>query len=67
MRSVEGHSTGRWEGDTLVVTTTHLRAEDPARDVVSPRPLVVSPDTRVTERFTRRVRDGVGLSVYGCR
>ena len=35
------------------MTTTHLRAEDPARDVVGLRPLVLSADTRVTERFTR--------------
>ena len=52
LRSVEGHSMGHWDGDTLVVKTTHLRAEDPARDVF-PRPLVLSRDTQITERFTR--------------
>ncbi len=52
LRTVEGYSTGRWEGDTLVVQTTHLRADDPARMVIG-RPLVFSRDTRITERFTR--------------
>jgi hypothetical protein len=52
VRSVEGYSAGRWEGDTLVVETTHLRAGHPARDV-NGRPLVISPNTKITERFTR--------------
>ncbi|HEY7173190.1 MAG TPA: hypothetical protein VH417_20200 [Vicinamibacterales bacterium] len=52
VRTVEGYSTGRWEGATLVVETTHLRASYPARDVVG-RPLVLSPKTKITERFTR--------------
>jgi hypothetical protein len=52
IRSVEGYSAGRWEGDTLVVETTHLRAAFPARDVIG-RPLVISPNTKITERFTR--------------
>ena len=52
LRSVEGYSRGRWEHDTLVVETTHLRADDPARTVVG-RPLLFSPRTRITEWFTR--------------
>ena len=52
LRSVQGYSSGGWEGDTLVVTTTHLRADDPARNVLG-RPLLLSRDTRITERFTR--------------
>jgi len=52
VRSLEGYSTGRWEGDTLVVTTTHLRADDPSRDNLG-RPLVLSRNSRITERFTR--------------
>ena len=31
LRSIGGYSRGHWDGDTLVVRTTHLRAEDPAR------------------------------------
>jgi hypothetical protein len=50
LRSIEGYSSGRWEGDTLVVTTTHLRADD--RDNIG-RPLVLSRNSRITERFTR--------------
>lgn len=51
-RSVEGYSRGHWEGDTLVVRTTHFRAEDPARSV-NGRPLLLSRNSRITERFTR--------------
>ncbi len=54
LRSAEGYASGQWEGDTLVVQTTHLLAEDPARAVVGPtRPLVLSRHTKITERFTR--------------
>jgi hypothetical protein len=52
LRSIEGHSIGHWDGDTLVVATTHLRAEDPARDGLG-RPILLSRDSLITERFTR--------------
>ena len=52
LRTVQGYSTGRWEGDTLVVQTTHRRDEDPAHFAV-PRPLLLSRHSRITERFTR--------------
>ena len=52
VRSMEGYSIGHWEGDTLVVQTTHLRGEDPARFVIG-RPLLLGRDSTVTERFTR--------------
>ena len=52
LRSVGGYSVGRWENDTLVVETTHLRADDPARSGSS-RPLLFSRRTRIVERFTR--------------
>jgi hypothetical protein len=52
VRTVEGYSAGHWEGDTLVAETTHLRAGYPARDVLG-RTLVLSPKTKITERFTR--------------
>jgi hypothetical protein len=52
VRSIGGYSVGRWEGDTLVVQTTNLRADDPARNVRG-RPLVLSRNTRITERFDR--------------
>jgi hypothetical protein len=52
VRSYEGYSKGRWEGDTLVIETTHLRADDPYRDVVG-RTVVVGPKSKVVERLTR--------------
>jgi hypothetical protein len=52
MRSIGGYSVGRWEGDTLVVKTTNLRTDDPARTLAG-RPLLLGPDTRITEWFTR--------------
>jgi hypothetical protein len=50
VRTIGGYSVGRWENDTLVVETTHLRADDPARNVAG-RPLLLSRRTKVTERF----------------
>ena len=52
MRSIEGYSSGHWEGATLVVLTTHFRADDPGRFTPG-RPLLLSSKTKVTERFTR--------------
>jgi hypothetical protein len=52
VRSYEGWSRGRWEGETLVVETTHLRADDPLREHFD-RPIIVGPNSRIIERFTR--------------
>jgi hypothetical protein len=52
MRTIGGYSVGRWENDTLVVETTHLRADDPARSV-NGRPLLLSRRSKITEWFTR--------------
>lgn len=52
MTSYEGYSAGRWEGDTLVVETTHFRADDPFRGGFG-RAILVEPDSKLTERFTR--------------
>jgi hypothetical protein len=52
VRSIGGFSTGYWDGDTLVVRTTHLGAGYPARMVIG-RTLVLSRRTTITERFTR--------------
>ena len=52
IRSIGGYSVGRWEGDTLVVSTTNLRTDDPARTLAG-RPMLLGPDTRITEWFTR--------------
>jgi hypothetical protein len=52
LTSVGGYSVGHWENDTLVVVTTHLRADDPARSHAG-RPLLLSRRSRIVERFTR--------------
>lgn len=51
MRTVAGWSRGRWEGDTLVVETTHLSDRDPYRGGFG-RPILVQSGSRVIERFT---------------
>lgn len=52
VRSIAGYSIGRWENDTLVVTTTNLRGDDPARFGIG-RPLLYSANSKIEERFTR--------------
>ncbi len=52
IRSFEGHSIGHWDGDTLVVETTHYSDVNPARATIG-RPMLISSAARVTERFTR--------------
>ncbi len=52
IRSFEGHSVGHWEGDTLVVETTHYSDVNPARASIG-RPMLISSAAHVTERFTR--------------
>jgi hypothetical protein len=47
-----GHSVGRWEGNTLVVETTHYSERNPERATIA-RPMLLSDKARVTERFTR--------------
>lgn len=47
-----GWSSGRWEGDTLVVETTNIRADDPTRPVFGGT-ILVEPDSKLVERFTR--------------
>lgn len=56
VRSVAGYSSGAWEGETLVVRTTHLRADFPYREGIG-RAIQVSEDSVVIERFTRLSRD----------
>lgn len=52
IRSFEGHSVGHWEGDTLVVETTHYSDVNPKRAAIG-RAMLISSAARVTERFTR--------------
>jgi hypothetical protein len=47
-----GNSKGRWEGDTLVVETTNFNPGESLRTFFAASYLL-SPDAKVTERFTR--------------
>ncbi|MEP5764763.1 MAG: hypothetical protein ABJ308_09215 [Halieaceae bacterium] len=47
-----GDSVGRWEGDTLVVTTTQFHPQQDLRAAIKHQ-LFMGEDTVVTERFTR--------------
>ena len=52
IRTFEGHSTGYWEGETLVVETTHYNDTIPHRATTG-RPMLISSKAKVKERFTR--------------
>jgi hypothetical protein len=49
-----GDAAGWWEGDTLVVETVHVNAEQGRAG-----PLFLTPQGRVTERFTRVAKDAI--------
>jgi hypothetical protein len=53
MRSFVGDSVAHWESDTLVAETTGFRADDQFRVFVTGRPIMITPDSKVVERFTR--------------
>jgi hypothetical protein len=52
IRTFEGHSVGYWEGETLVVETSHYNDTIPHRATTG-RPMLISSKAKVTERFTR--------------
>lgn len=58
MRTWMGDSIGWWEGDTLVVETTGFNPGESLRPYFGAS-LFVSPDAKVTERFTRVAKDQI--------
>ena len=52
-----GDSIAHWDGDTLVIETTQSPASQRRRLSLAGSGLVVNPDARVIERFTRLSRD----------
>ena len=57
VRSRGGDSIARWEGDTLVVETTHIRSESPIRISVGFTPLLLRDNATLIERFTLVSKD----------
>jgi hypothetical protein len=53
-----GRSKGRWEGDTLVVETTNFNPGESLRTFFA-QSYMLSPDAKVTERFTRVAGDQI--------
>lgn len=51
-RSLGGSSTARWEGDSLIITSSHFRADEIMRLAI-PNYYIIGPDAVVTERLTR--------------
>ena len=52
-------SIARWEGDTLVVETTHVRTESPIRLSVGFTPLIFRNNAKLVERFTLVAADEI--------
>jgi hypothetical protein len=57
LTSRAGDSTARWEGDTLVVETTHVRSDSPIRLSVGFTPLLFRDNAKLIERFTLVSKD----------
>jgi hypothetical protein len=58
LRPYMGESIGRWVGDTLVVETTGFNPGESLRPYFSAS-IFLSPDAKVTERFTRIAKDQI--------
>ena len=54
-----GYSVGRWEGDTLVIETTHLESGV----VFTNRGYPLSAQTRITERYTRDAENDLHMAL----
>ncbi len=59
MRSPDGFSRGRWEGDTLVVETSHFATPGPPGGLIWRGAAPVTADSKVIERFRMQTADRI--------
>lgn len=59
MRTPDGHSRGRWEGDTLIIETTHFAVPRPSTGLMYRSAAPVTADSRVIERFRMQSPDRI--------
>lgn len=59
LRSPDGYSRGRWEGDTLIVETSHFATPGPPGGVIWRTAAPVTADSRVIERFRMTSADSI--------
>lgn len=59
MRTPDGHSRGQWEGDTLVIETTHFAVPRPSTGLMYRSAAPVTADSRVIERFQMQSPDRI--------
>lgn len=57
MRTADGYSRGRWDGDTLIVETSHFATPGPPGGLIWRTTAPVTADSRVVERFRMQTAD----------
>jgi len=59
LRSPDGYSRGRWDGDTLIIETSHFATPSPPGGVIWRTSAPVTADSRVIERFRMTSADSI--------